>query len=150
MSKNMQKSDLEIVIEFPKITHIFIRKMLQGFQSSQKDFFVNETQGRTLLFLFDRGETTMTDLHKAIGLEKGSLTSVVDQLIKKELVERKRDGTDRRKVKISLTETGRKKTEILRIEIGDYIKNNLEKLPVKDRKKFYQAAETLLDISRRL
>ena len=92
----------------------------------------------------------MTALHRAIGLEKGSLTSVIDQLIKKKLVERKRDEADRRKVIITLTDTGRKKAEVLRMEIAGHIKNNLERLPVEDRKRFYRAVEALMDISRKL
>ncbi len=146
----MKKSDLEIIIQFPKITHVFMRKMMHGFQSSQIGMNLNKTQGRTLLFLYDKGETTMTTLHKAIGLEKGSLTSVIDQLIEKDLVERKRDTADRRKVIIALSETGLKKVEILRMEIAGFIKSNLERLPVEDRERFYRAVESLIDISQKL
>lgn len=146
----MKRSGLEIIIQFPKITHIFMRKMMHGFQSSRLGMTLNRTQGRTLLFLYDRGETTMTALHEAIGLEKGSLTGVIDQLIKKGLVERKGDQADRRKVIITLSEKGRKKADILRMEIADHIKKNLERLPAEDRKRFYRAVEALMDISRKL
>jgi DNA-binding MarR family transcriptional regulator len=146
----MKKSDLEIIIQFPKITHVFMRKMMHGFTSSQIGMSLNRTQGRTLLLLYDKGKTTMTALHKAIGLEKGSLTGVIDQLIEKELVERARDASDRRKVNIFLTDKGLEKAEILRMEIAGYIKKNLEKLPVEDRKRFYGAAEALIDISHKL
>lgn len=146
----MKTSDLEIIVQFPKITHIFMRKMMHGFQSSRIGINLNRTQGRTLLLLYDRGDTTMTSLHRAIGLEKGSLTSVIDQLINKKLVGRKSDEADRRKVIITLTDSGRKKAEILRMEIAGHIKNNLERLPVEDRKRFYRAVEALMDISRKL
>lgn len=146
----MKKSDLEIIIQFPKITHIFMRKMMHGFQSSRLGMSLNKTQGRTLLFLDDRIEATMTSIHEAIGLEKGSLTGVIDQLIKKKLVERKSDRADRRKVIITLTDKGRRKAEILRMEIADHIKSNLEKLPAEDRKRFFRAVEALIDISQRL
>lgn len=146
----MKNKELDIIVLFPKIAHRVIHKMMRGFQSSQAEMNLNQTQGRTLLFLYDNRETTMTTLHRAIGLEKGSLTSVIDQLIRKDLVERKRDKEDRRKVNISLTEIGRKKVEILRMEIAGYIKNNLKKLPAQDRKRFYLAVEALMDISRKL
>ena len=146
----MEDRELEIIIRFPKITHLILGKMMQGFQSSQMEMNLNRTQGRTLLILYDKGETTMTALHQAIGLEKGSLTTVIDQLIEKALVERKRDVKDRRKVNISLTATGREKVGTLRIEIASYIKNKLEGLPVKDRERFYRAVEALTDISRKL
>jgi DNA-binding MarR family transcriptional regulator len=146
----MKTKELDIIVLFPKIAHRVIHKMMNGFQSSQAEMNLNQTQGRTLLFLYDNRETTMTTLHRVIGLEKGSLTSVIDHLIKKGLVERKRDDEDRRKVNISLTEMGRKKVEILRMEIAGYIKKNLKKLPAEDRERFYLAVEALMDISRKL
>ncbi len=146
----MNNNELEIILQFPKVLHVVMRKMMHGFRSSQLDIILNQTQGRALLLLYDKGETTMTDLHRAIGLEKGSLTSVIDQLIKKELVERKRDAGDRRKVNISLTKMGQDKAEILRMEIAGYIKHNLERLQVEDRRQFYRAIEALIDISRKL
>lgn len=146
----MKKSDLEIILQFPKITHIFMRKLMHGFRSSRVGIPLNRTQGRTLLFLYDRGKTTMTSLHEAIGLEKGSLTAVIDQLMEKGLVERKSDHADRRKVLITLTDKGREKAEILRMEIADHIKRNLERLAPEDRKRFYLAVEALIDISRKI
>jgi DNA-binding MarR family transcriptional regulator len=146
----MENRELEIIIRFPKITHVILGKMIQGFQSSQTEMNLNQTQRRTLLILYDKGETTMTALHEAIGLEKGSLTTVIDQLIEKALVERKRDEKDRRKVYISVTPMGREKVGILRMEIASYIKNNLERLPSKDLERFYQAVEALTDISQKL
>ena len=92
----------------------------------------------------------MTELHHAIGLEKGSLTTVVDQLIEKTLVERKRDVGDRRKVNILLTALGRKKVDTLRMEIANYIKKSLDGLPAKDRERFYKAVKVLIDISGKL
>ena len=146
----MENRELEIIIRFPKITHEILDKMMHGFQSSQGEMNLNRTQGRALLILYDRGQTTMTVLHRIIGLEKGSLTTVIDQLIEKELVERKRDAEDRRKVNISLTSMGHEKVGILRMEIASYIKNKLERLPVKDRERFYRAVEALTDISLKL
>ena len=145
----MENRELEIIIQFPKISHVIIGKMIRGFRSSL-GMNLNQTHRRTLLFLNDVEETTMTELHKTIGLEKGSLTTVIDQLIEKELVERKGDKKDRRKVLISLTAKGREKVGILRMEIAGYIKNNLEKLPEIDRKRFYKAVEALDDISLKL
>jgi DNA-binding MarR family transcriptional regulator len=92
----------------------------------------------------------MTELHYAIGLEKGSLTTVIDHLIAKTLVERKGDARDRRKVNILLTALGRKKVDILRMEIANYIKKSLDKLQAKDRERFHRAVKVLTDISRKL
>jgi len=145
----MKDKEFEIITGFPRIFHVFMRKMMQGFQSSQ-ELSLNPTQRRTLLIIHNKGVLTMTALHQIIGLEKGSLTAVIDQLIGKGLVKRKRDEKDRRRVNISLSETGGKKAKILRMEIAVHIRKNLERLPAEDRERFYRAIESLIDISRKL
>jgi DNA-binding MarR family transcriptional regulator len=146
----MENKELELITEFPKTTHVILGKMMQGFQSSLEDMNLNQTMRRALLILYDKGETTMTELHHAIGLEKGSLTTVVDQLIEKRLVERKRDVADRRKVNILLTSLGRRNVDTLRMEIANYIKKSLDRLQARDQERFYRAVKVLIDISGKL
>ena len=146
----MNDKELGIILGFPRVFHVFMRKMMHDFQTTQEDLSLNPTQRRTLLIIHDRGEMTMTALHQIIGLEKGSLTAVIDQLIRKGLVKRERDQKDRRRVNISLSETGKKKVKILRMEIADHIRKNLERLPPEDRKRFYRTVESLIDIGRKL
>jgi DNA-binding MarR family transcriptional regulator len=147
----MLRRDLEIIMSFPRVIHHTMRKLRCGFHGSQPELNqLNDTQRRTLLYLDDKEAMTMTQLHRFIGLEKGSLTSVVDQLIKKSLVQRKRVAGDRRKVEIDLTAFGKNKVGILKKEIAEYIHGKLQQLTPDDRKRFYQAVETLSDISRKL
>jgi len=146
----MNNKELELIREFPRISHEIMRKLIYGFVPSQKEMRLNPTQLRTLFILFDKGEMTMTELHHIVGLEKGSLTSVIDQLIKKSLVERRGDPNDRRKVNILLSAGGRKKVEVLHMESASFIKNKLEKLPAKERERFYQTVKSLMEINRNL
>jgi DNA-binding MarR family transcriptional regulator len=146
----MENKELELITEFPKTTHVILGKMMQGFQSSLEDMNLNQTMRRALLILYDKGETTMTELHHAIGLEKGSLTTVVDQLIEKRLVERERDVGDRRKVNILLTSLGLRNVDTLRMEIANCIKKSLDRLQAGDQERFYRAVKVLIDISGKL
>ena len=146
----MKDKELEIIMGFPRVFHVFMRKMMHNFQTTQKDLSLNQTQRRTLLIIHDRGEMTMTALHQIIGLEKGSLTAVIDQLIGKGLVKRERDRKDRRRVNISLSETGKKNVKILRMEIAGHIRKNLERLSAADLQRFYRTVESLVDLSRKL
>lgn len=52
-------------------------------------------------------ERTMSDTAKALRVTSGTLTTAIDNLIKKGYVERRRSDVDRRVVKIKLTEKGR-------------------------------------------
>ena len=92
----------------------------------------------------------MTELHHCLGLEKGSMTPVVDRLVDLHLVKRDSVAGDRRKVKIVLTRLGRETAELLKVEIAEFIREKLDKLDPADRERFYQAIEILSDISRKL
>ncbi len=52
-------------------------------------------------------ERTMSDTAKAVKVTSGTLTTAIDNLIKKGYVERRRSSEDRRVVKIRLTKKGR-------------------------------------------
>ena len=52
-------------------------------------------------------ERTMSDTAKAVKVTSGTLTTAIDNLIKKGYVERRRSSEDRRVVKIRLTERGK-------------------------------------------
>ena len=77
----MEQRELEIIMLFPQAVHTSMRKMMSGFHPSHPDPKLNPTLGRTLMFLYDKGPLTMTELHHCLGLEKGSLTPVVDRLV---------------------------------------------------------------------
>jgi DNA-binding MarR family transcriptional regulator len=146
----MKSKELELIMDFPRTSHEIMNKVMRGFQSSEKEMHLTHTQTRTLFIIYDRKKMSMTELHCVVGLEKGSLTTVIDQLIKKELVVRNGDPEDRRKVNISLTEAGWQKVNILRMEMASYIKKNLEKLPARDHEQFYKTVTTLININRKL
>jgi MarR family transcriptional regulator, organic hydroperoxide resistance regulator len=146
----MKNNELEILMQFPRIIYMIMRKIMRGFHFSQYGLELNQTQRRTLLILLNKGASSMTQLHDLVGLEKGSLTTVVDQLIAKTLVERRRNTRDRRKLDISLTSTGVKKAAILRKEIAGHVKRRLDRLTENDRRQFYQAVAILDDIMPKL
>ena len=146
----MEQREIDIIMLFPKAAHLSMRKMSQGFEPKKTRLPVNDTQQRMLMILFHKGPMTMTQLHQAMGLEKGSITSVVDRLIELDLVERKSVAGDRRKVAIELTQTGYGQTESLKVEMAEFIHTKLQKLSEVDRRRFYQAVEVIGEISQKL
>ncbi len=68
-----------------------------------------------------------SEIGRMLDIEKGSITTLIDQLVEKGLVIRRDDPGDRRKSQISLSEVGRE--EMNRIidqharEIGDYLQD---------------------------
>ena len=69
---------------------------------------VNKTQLRALVFIKNHGSISMTELCAKLNIEKGSLTSMIDDLTKKGYVYREKDLADRRKYMIVITEAGEK------------------------------------------
>ena len=73
---------------FPKIYSSFYLEYLKQYAST---YSVNKTQLRALITLKNNGAISMTALCNKLNIEKGSLTSMVDDLTKKGYVTRERD-----------------------------------------------------------
>lgn len=66
---------------------------------------------RILNVLYQHDHITLTEIGKLLDIEKGSLTTLIDQLEEKEFVIRADDLTDRRKTLISLSPQGREEMD---------------------------------------
>lgn len=85
----------------------------------------------------------MTDLCSKLNIEKGSLTSMVDDLTEKGYVFRERDLGDRRKYLITITEKGEEIAIDFIIKLSEKLEEKLSKLNEEDRKKYIEAIDTL-------
>ena len=122
-----------LVKTFPKIYSSLYLEDLKKFA----------TQLRALVFIKNYGVISMTDLCSKLNIEKGSLTSMVDDLTDKKYVTRKRDLVDRRKYLIDITEEGDKIATDFMDKLSDGLGEKLSKLTEEDRKKYLEAINTL-------
>ncbi len=96
------------------------------------------------------GEIMPSTLGKYTGMEKSSLTRMVDDLEKKGIVFRKTDPGDRRKVLVSLTEKGLEyynRLSQITTEIADEILHFIDNRDVED---YMQSLEILVKILRKI
>ncbi|MDU6249738.1 MAG: MarR family transcriptional regulator, partial [Paeniclostridium sordellii] len=107
---------------------------------------VNRTQLRALVFIKNNGEITMTDLCEKLNIEKGSLTTMVDDLNKKGYLTRTRDSRDRRKYILNLTSEGDNIAKDFLEELGDKLEKKFLELDKNDREKFMVSIKNLEDI----
>ena len=125
---------------FPKIYSSLYLEYLKKYSAL---YNVNKTQLKALVFIKNHGSISMTELCAKLNIEKGSLTSMIDDLTKKGYVFREKDLADRRKYMIVITEEG----ERLAIDFTNKLSNELEeklyKLDETDRVKYQEALETL-------
>lgn len=146
----MGKEEVELITQFPRVIHMVKRKLMSGFVCSKQDLNYNPTQNLVLFLISDNKQLSMTELHKFTGLEKGSLTTVVDQLIKKGLVDRVGDESDRRKVNVYLTSLGKRNVAVLRKDVSKFIQSQLDKLTANQQEQFYEAIKIFIGISEKL
>ena len=125
---------------FPKIYSSLYLNYLKQYSGL---YDVNKTQLRALVFMKNYGEISMTELCAKLNIEKGSLTSMIDDLSKKGYVYREKNLKDRRKYMIVITEDGKK----IAADFTEKLSNDLEakffKLDTDEREKYLEAIETL-------
>ena len=125
---------------FPKIYSSLYLNYLKQYSGL---YDVNKTQLRALVFMKNYGEISMTELCAKLNIEKGSLTSMIDDLSKKGYVYREKNLKDRRKYMIVITKEGKK----IAADFTEKLSNDLEakffKLDTDEREKYLEAIETL-------
>lgn len=145
----MQESTGKIGSVF-RTLHILKRKFMKEYGYDHGRFGIHHSSARTLHLIIAHGSVTMSELHDLTGFERGSLTTIVDGLIKLKLVERKRGENDRRKVFVLPTPKGISADNEIHRDIERYMKRMLEKLSLKDRERFLNAIKTLEEIAEKL
>lgn len=147
MDNTIQNPMMLIFSLFPTL----IRSVLHGFESEYGNKAgLNHTQVKTILYIYNKGPSPMTDICHHVSLEKGSMTSVVDTLLAHELVQRNQDVSDRRKVLVSLTETGKSTAKQCSDDVSRYICMKLSILSEDEKKQFWNSLTTLEKIARQL
>ena len=95
-----------VKLQFDMI-HLFHKNFARAFhKTGSGSYNLNKNQNKAILIIGAVSEIMPTTLGRCLDLQKGSLTSMIDALEKEELVYRRGDPSDRRKILVSLTEKG--------------------------------------------
>jgi DNA-binding MarR family transcriptional regulator len=92
------------------------------------------TQLRVLGILRDR-EPTMAELATYLGLERSTVSGLIDRAAQRGLVHKKTDPTDGRSVRVSLTAEARRLTSRVVAEIGELMTPLSDRLSPGDQKR---------------
>jgi DNA-binding MarR family transcriptional regulator len=104
---------------------------------------INKTQERVLMMCHHHPLAQMSFLSREAGLEKGSLTTVIDSLESAGLVERVRDENDGRAIIIQTTAAGKKTAAKIEALFRAHLDALLGALSPNDRAEFERAIMTL-------
>jgi DNA-binding MarR family transcriptional regulator len=102
------------------------------------------TQLRVLAILRDR-EPKMAELAAHLGLERSSVSGLIDRAVKRGLVRRDTSDDDGRAVRVSLTPDGQRLARMLTDEVGDLITPMTSRLSPVDQKRLSVLLNRLLE-----
>ncbi len=88
-------------------------------------------------------EPTMSELGRSISMDLSTLTRMVDKLVEKEFVVRKRDPEDRRMVRVAITAEGRKIISRFEEQKKKKIESILRQMTSQERKDILNIFKTL-------
>jgi DNA-binding MarR family transcriptional regulator len=88
----------------------------------------------------------MADLARELSISNSMMTHIIDKLEKKDLVQRVRDTSDRREIRVKITQEGMNLLNKIYQNEKKHFLGFLEKLEPRKREKFVEALSTLMDI----
>jgi DNA-binding MarR family transcriptional regulator len=101
---------------------------------------VTLSQCHTLDLLSKKGDLTMNELSRQMGLAKSTMTRIVSNMVRGGWIEQVREERDRRWVKVRLTQKGRRMAEKLDLSSQEYVQRILRHIP---QEKIPQVVESL-------
>lgn len=94
---------------------------------------VSISQYRALVILASRGPQRPVDLAEALAIDPSTATRLCDRLVRKRLISRRRQGADRRAVRLDLTARGRQLVDSVTARRRLEIEHVLETIPAGER-----------------
>lgn len=148
MKEEIIKETVKLQFEMIHLLHKNFAKTFH--QTCNSPYNLNKNQNKAILIIGTVGEIMPTTLGKCLDLQKGSLTSMIDALEREELVCRKGDPRDRRKILVSLTEKGKVYKNWFTGELEKNYSEILNKLSKEDIAAYKESLETMLGTLKKL
>lgn len=104
---------------------------------------VNQAEAHVLAHLHESGDARISELHERFGHRRSTLTSVLDRLEQRGLVERRGDTTDRRSFVLSLTKDGRSTAAAVHRTLSAIEASALEGFSATERRRIAGALDAI-------
>ncbi len=108
---------------------------------SEHEGEVSLQQYRALVVLASRGAQRPVDLADALGVDPSTATRLCDRLVGKRLISRRRQGDDRREVRLELAVRGRRLVESVTDRRREEIRRIVAALSTSDRENLIHALQ---------
>ncbi len=90
---------------------------------------VTLSQCHILDILFKKGDMTMNELSRQLGLAKSTITRIVNNMVRVGWIDQAKDQRDKRWVNVRLTQEGKKMAEKLGHSSREYVQRILKHIP---------------------
>jgi len=111
--------------------YMLAKEVISLYRPILKELDLTYPQYLVMLVLWEEGDQNVSEIGAKLNLDSGTLTPLLKRLEQKKLLERKREVTDERVVKINLTELGKniqKKAECVPSQIMTSLNISADKL----------------------
>ncbi|SMB97011.1 DNA-binding transcriptional regulator, MarR family [Thermanaeromonas toyohensis ToBE] len=96
------------------------------------------------------GETSLSELAAALGLDLSTVSRVADGLVRRGLLKREADPGDRRRLALFLTDTGRELVEVINRGMNEYVHRILRQIPAEKRQVVLEGLDLLVAAVKKL
>ncbi|MBS4537661.1 MarR family transcriptional regulator [Clostridium sp. D2Q-11] len=138
----------ENLIEFTSLFHSKISKVFR--KNIDGEYRCNKNQNRAIMIIGNHDGISPSTLGKYLDMRKGSLTTLIDSLVKKNLVVRDIDNNDRRRYLLSLSSEGKKYMEQEKEKFKEVIKELFDKLDEFEIKSFSENINNVVEIMKKV
>lgn len=143
---NLERDVSRVAALFPQIFKQLMA--VEGRKTAPPDITI--AQIRALRILGENDGRTMSDLSDAAAITMPTATATVDKLVGAGLVSRENDPSDRRVVRVKLTNKAKRFLEEHNRRRCEYVGRALRRLPPADRAELVKAFETINSILAKL
>ncbi|MBP2100401.1 MarR family winged helix-turn-helix transcriptional regulator [Enterococcus rivorum] len=131
-----------------ELSRLIVQNRNSAFSKLEKS-----NQGESIVIKFINrfgGACNPKELAEALNLSSARIAVVLNSLEKKDLIVRKMDSDDRRRIKVTLTEKGQKAAELQKKEMRDKIIAVFKQMGEEDTKKFIELTAKFVDCSQKI
>ncbi|MDR0897815.1 MAG: MarR family transcriptional regulator [Oscillospiraceae bacterium] len=122
-----------------------IRKRLLHMDVIQSEHGIPLSHVQVLNMLCEVGAMSVSEISHRLGIAKPNITPLVDRLMQAHLVDRVRDGTDRRVVNVVILDAGREKLRAIHQTVGEQVQDWAQTVSAAD---FRELADALSALTR--
>lgn len=120
-----------------------LKKRLLHLDIVQAEHGIPLSHVQVLSMLSEMGSMSVSEISRRLGIAKPNITPLVDRLIEYGLVERLRDGADRRVVNIIILDEGKKKLDAIQTSVAEQVRRWVLSMPASDARELNTALTSI-------